>query len=117
MTLRFGTVAVVTIIALGCGENGKKPGGDNIPPKPRAELLQPRTWGEKTRELAEVAAVRDLPDGTEVNVVGLVPQGNCKPFNPAVAAVVLMDATDLSKDEVKTELNCADAATCPRCRK
>src|SRR5262245_6394466 len=117
MTIRMGIFAVVSTIAIGCSENSKKPGVDTTPPKPRAELLQPRLWDNKPRELAEVAAARDLPDGTEVNVVGIVPLGNSKPFNVAVAAVVLMDAADLSKDEVKSELNCDDAATCPRCRK
>jgi hypothetical protein len=117
MSIRLGILAAVIIVAIGCSETSKKSGVDTPPPKPRAELLLPRLWDDKPREFAEVAAVRDLADGTEVNLVGWVPQGNCKPFNAAVATVILMDPTDLSKDEVKTELNCADAATCPRCRK
>jgi hypothetical protein len=54
----------------------KKPGGDATPPRPRPELLKSRLWDDKPRELAELASVRELPDGTEANLVGLVPQGN-----------------------------------------
>ena len=44
-------------------------------------------------------------------VTGRVPPENVKPFNAAVAAVVLMAPEDLDREEIKEEFDCDDAAT------
>lgn len=114
---RLLVLVTAASLILGCGESAKPPTKIVAPAKPRAELLQPRLWDDKARDVSEVAAVRELPDGAQVNLVGVVPTGNCKPFNSAVAALVVMDPADLAKSDVKEELSCDDAATCPKCRK
>ena len=63
---------------------------------------------------ANAISVRDAltrKDGDKVVVTGRVPGGKLKPFNAAVAAVVLMAPEDLDREEIKSEFDCDDAAT------
>jgi hypothetical protein len=56
-------------------------------------------------------------DGEKVVVTGQVPPEKVKPYNSAVASFVMLSPEDMSKEEVKDEFDCPDAATCPSCRK
>ena len=49
-------------------------------------------------------------DGDKVIVTGRVPGEKVKPFNAAVAAVILMSPEDLDREEIKDEFDCDDAA-------
>jgi hypothetical protein len=112
-------LAAVVLVFTGCYESVQKPtpkgGAAKVAAKP--ELLQPLVWTQPPTTLVEVAAARSGPVDEVVHVVGIVPPGKVGPFNPAVASIILMDPTDLAKEEVKTEFECDDAATCPKCRK
>ena len=44
-------------------------------------------------------------------MTGRTPPPKVKPFNPGVAAFILMDPSDLDKENVKEEFDCDDAAT------
>jgi hypothetical protein len=57
-----------------------------------------------------------MKDGEKVVVSGKTPPENCKPFNAALAAVLLMAPEDLDTPDIKEELMCEDAATCPACK-
>ena len=65
--------------------------------------------------MAFVTLGQSFSDGNFIT--GRVPGGNLKPFNSAVAAVVLMAPEDLDREEIKNEFDCDDAATCPSCKK
>lgn len=116
---RLISLVALTFMTCGCYESVQKPvpkgGVTKIAAKP--ELLQPLVWTEQPKTLMEVTAARTGPADAVIHVVGIVPPGNVGPFNPAVASIILMDPADLAKDEVKTEFECDDAATCPKCRK
>lgn len=73
-----------------------------------------------TQKPEKAISVRDAmtrPEGEKVIVTGRVPGGNLKPFNAAVATVVLMAPEDLENEDIKNEFECEDAATCPGCKK
>jgi hypothetical protein len=55
-------------------------------------------------------------EGETVVVTGRTPPENVKPFNAGVAAFVLMAPEDLAQEDIKAELECEDAATCPSCK-
>lgn len=108
-------------LALGCGEapQVKQP---NIKPTPTVEassqssLLQPLVLAQKPTAISVVDAMK-RPAGEKVIVSGQFPPENVKPFNSAVAAFIMLSPEALAREEVKDELACDDAATCPSCRK
>lgn len=102
---------------IGCGEPAKKTTAKPPVLSVKPELLKPLVWDDKPREVIPVTAAREKKEGETIHVVGVIPPSNVGPFNPAVATVILLDPADMTKDEVKTELECDDAATCPKCRK
>jgi len=112
-------VAAMTIALCGCYESVNKPtpkgGVAKVAAKP--ELLQPLVWTDEPKAVVEVSAARTGSGDEVIHVVGMVPPAKVGPFNPAVASIILMDPADLAKEEVKTEFECDDAATCPKCRK
>jgi hypothetical protein len=66
---------------------------------------------EKPANAISVKDALSRKEGEKVIVTGRVPGGNLKPFNAAVAAVVLMAPEDLDREEIKSEFDCDDAAT------
>ena len=66
---------------------------------------------EKPANAISVKDALTRKEGEKVVVTGRVPGGNLKPFNAAVAAVVLMAPEDLEREDIKSEFDCDDAAT------
>lgn len=117
---RYLTFGVVALALAGCMES--KPTGDG--PKPQASGtndtapggLESMVMSQKPDKVMSVRDVLAKKDGDKVIVSGRTPPENCKPFNTAVAAVMLMAPEDLDKPDIKEELSCDDAATCPSCK-
>jgi hypothetical protein len=119
MTKRLTLFTVVLLVVVGCSQNqpqtdgGKKDGastGDQA--KLEALVLSAKP--------ATPISVRDAltrKEGDKVVVTGRTPPEKVKPFNAAVAAVILLAPEDLDKDDIKDEFECDDAATCPSCKK
>lgn len=109
-------------LALGCGETpqAKQPA---VKPSPTAEatpsqssLLQPLVLAQKPTAISVADALKRSA-GEKVIVSGQFPPENVKPFNSAVAAFIMLSPEALAREEIKDELACDDAATCPSCRK
>ena len=99
--------------AVGCSQ---KPdgGGTQGPPAAGpgdAGRLEPAVMAGKPANAISVREALARADGESVVVTGRVPGEKLKPYNAAVAAVVLMAPEDLDRDDVKTEFECDDAAT------
>jgi hypothetical protein len=112
----------VAILALvGCTDNkapvevGKVDPPDSAGP-PAASTLEPLVMSQKPAKVASVRDVLAMKDGETVVVSGKTPPDNCKPFNAALAAFLLMAPEDLETPAIKEELSCEDAATCPACK-
>jgi hypothetical protein len=120
---RFLLVIGFTALSLaGCndakpGTEGKTdPSGSNVD-KSGTSLLEPLVMKQKPDKVMSVRDVMTKKDGETVIVSGQTPPEKVKPFNTAVAAVLLMAPEDLAKEEIKEEFECPDAATCPSCKK
>ena len=116
--------AVLFAAVAGC--NSGQPAADA--PKPDTPGPTPARPGDGSKldplvlaaKPANAISVRDAltrKEGEKVVVTGQVPPANVKPYNAALAAFVMLAPEDLAKDEVKEEMECEDAATCPRCKK
>ena len=109
--------AVLVAAVVGCGQNQPvadtpKPGASGPPPAPGdANKLDPLVMAEKPAKAISVRDALTRPEGEKVVVTGRVPGGNLKPFNAAVATVVLMAPEDLDQEDIKSEFDCDDAAT------
>lgn len=79
--------------------------------------LEPLLLAQAPSGVVSVKEAKAKKQNEKVVVRGQVPPENVKPFNPGVAAFVMLSPEDLQRDEVKEELACDDAPTCPRCRK
>ena len=116
---RFLALGVVALTLIGCTDN--KP-TDPGPPQASgtndtvAGGLDAMVMAQKPEKTLSVRDVLTKKDGDKVIVSGRTPPENCKPFNTAVAAVMLMAPEDLEKPDIKEELSCDDAATCPSCK-
>ena len=96
--------------AIGCSQ--QKPDGTRAEaPSAESAKLDAVVMGEKPANAISVKEALTRPEGEKVVVTGRVPGGNLKPFNAAVAAVVLMAPEDLDNEDIKNEFDCDDAAT------
>jgi hypothetical protein len=96
--------------AVGCSQ--QKPDGTRAePPSAESAKLDAVVMPEKPANAISVKAALTRPEGEKVVVTGRVPGGNLKPFNGALAAVVLMAPEDLDNEDIKNEFDCDDAAT------
>jgi hypothetical protein len=115
----FGMGVVVLAVA-GCTENrpsSEVPKGDaGGSSGPSASTLEPLVMSEKPAKVLSVRDVLGKKDGDKVVVSGKTPPENCKPFNAALAAFLLMAPEDLDSPDIREELSCEDAATCPQCK-
>lgn len=112
----FSILAVLLVAGVvGCAQ--QQPGGaggKQDPPAPNpadAARLDALVMAEKPAKAISVRDALTRADGEKVVVTGRVPGGNLKPFNPALATVVLMAPEDLDREEIKSEFDCDDAAT------
>ena len=107
--------ALLVAGALGCSQ--QKPGPEGPRPEPSAPnpadagKLESLVMAEKPANAISVRDVLTRADGAKVVVTGRVPGEKLKPYNAAVAAVVLMAPEDLEDEAIKSELDCDDAAT------
>ena len=83
----------------------------------QANMLDPLVLAQKPDNAISVREALKRKEGETVVVTGRTPPGNVKPFNSGVAAFVLMAPEDLAQEDIKEELECEDAATCPSCKK
>lgn len=119
MKTRTAFLAAVLVAALvGCGQNqpaadAPKPDApDPAPAQPSdGSKLDPFVLAAKPANAISVRDALTRSEGEKVVVTGRVPGGNLKPFNAAVATVVLMAPEDLDKEDIKSEFDCDDAAT------
>jgi hypothetical protein len=112
---RWILLGVLLLGAAGCGQ--QKPaadGGKQAPPAlspTDAAKLETAVMAEKPANAVSVRDVLTRKEGEKVVVTGRVPGGNLKPFNAAVATVILMAPEDLDREDIKSEFDCDDAAT------
>lgn len=116
MTSRLTLGGLLLAAAVGCSQNppqqadaGKK--SQPAPTAGEAASLDAAVPAEKPANAISVKDALTRKDGDKVVVTGRVPGGKLKPFNSAVAAVVLMAPEDLDREEIKSEFDCDDAAT------
>jgi hypothetical protein len=112
---RLTILGALLIGSLGCSQ--QKPGPEGSRPEPPrsdpadAGKLESLVMPDKPGGAISVRAALTRPEGDKVVVTGRVPGGNLKPFNAAVAAVILMAPEDLDNEDIKNEFDCDDAAT------
>jgi hypothetical protein len=97
--------------ALGCSQqkpDGTRPDAPNPAESGKLEAL---VMAEKPAGAISVRDALKRPEGEKVVVTGRVPGEKVKPYNAAVAAVLLMAPEDLDDEVIKSELDCDDAAT------
>jgi hypothetical protein len=102
----------------GCSEQAKVARQHDRPatqqaaaPASQAELLQPLVMAQKPAGAISVTQALQSKEGDKVIVSGRTPTAKVKPFNPAVAAFVLMPPEALEREDVKEEFDCDKAAT------
>lgn len=83
----------------------------------QTDVLSASIMQAKPEKSISVREALTKTDGDKVILTGRTPGGNTKPFNSAVATVVLLDPRDLDREEIREEFECEDAATCPSCKK
>ncbi len=115
----FLGLALTGLTLAGCSEPPSA--ATAVKPDPVAEsggaTLDSAVLAQKPDKAISVREALKKADGEKVVVTGRALPENVKPFNSAVAAVVLMAPEDLEDTDIKEELSCPDAATCPGCRK
>lgn len=115
---------ILLLIAAGCSEAPKA----NRPAKQtgttemesassQTELLKPILMAQKPATVISVTEAMQRKAGETVVVSGKLPPENVKPFNAALATFIMLSPESLAREEIKDELACEDAATCPSCRK
>lgn len=114
----------VLLAAVGCTQNPPAEVGEKKEPKPAPAAasgdktqLDQMVMAEKPAQAISVREALTRKEGETVVVTGRTPPGNVKPFNAALAAFVMLSPEDLAREEVKEELECPEAATCPTCKK
>jgi hypothetical protein len=113
----FGLGFAVLAIA-GCNDNQPTPkaDGSGSAAQSSSNPLDPLVMNAKPSKVLSVRDVLEKKEGDKVVMSGKTPPENCKPFNTALAAVLLMAPEDLDTPAIKEELMCEDAATCPACK-
>lgn len=123
--MRFFIFCTFLFVAAGCseapqakretaqpsGSSGAGPAGAQI------ELLKPTLMAQKPAAVISVTEALQRKAGETVVVTGKLPPENVKPFNAALAAFIMLAPETLAREEIRDELACDDAATCPSCRK
>jgi hypothetical protein len=105
--------ALLLAAAVGCSQKPSD-GGKDAPPAPtpgEVGQLEAATLPTKPAKAISVHDALTRPAGEKVVVTGQVPGGKLKPFNAAVATVILMAPEDLEREDIKNEFECDDAAT------
>jgi hypothetical protein len=116
--------AVLLAAAVGCNQNPSQPADSGKPDAPGAtpgpgdqSKLDAHVLPAKPAKPISVRDALKSKEGEKVVVSGQVPPVNVKPYNAALAAFVMLAPEDLALEHVKEEMECEDAATCPKCKK
>lgn len=83
----------------------------------QTELFKSALMAQKPATVISVTEAMQRKTGETVIVSGKLPPENVKPFNAALATFIMLSPEALAREEIKDELACEDAATCPSCRK
>ncbi len=110
-------VLVLAAGLAGCADSGVPPAPQAATGDPQETILDPLLMAQKPDNAISVREALKRKEGETVIVTGRTPPENVKPFNTGVAAFVLMAPEDLAQEDIKEELECNDAATCPSCKK
>jgi hypothetical protein len=117
---RYLSLGVVALALAGCTDTRPTDPGPKPPTGGAGDTaaggLESMVMSQKPDKVLSVRDVLTKKDGDTVIVSGRTPPENVKPFNTAVAAVLLMAPEDLDTPDIKEELSCEDAATCPSCK-
>jgi hypothetical protein len=116
MRRSFLGLALAGLTLAGCSEPNSSAKQDPVA-ESGAASLDSAVLAQKPDKPLSVRDALKKQDGEKVVVTGQTPPENVKPFNSAVAAFMLMAPEDLEDTDIKEELSCPDAATCPGCRK
>jgi hypothetical protein len=116
MMQRIWWIPGLLLILAGCGPERQaaqpQPTGGAVQTAPgKGDPFAAVMLAAKPDKVLSVREVLSAQEGEVVAVSGRTPPVQVKPFNPGVAAVLLMDPADLDKEEIKEELSCDDAAT------
>lgn len=107
------------LLMMGCSDTAKtsKPSASPSSAASAKSPLEPLLMAQKPNSAISVTEAMNRKAGETIIVTGQVPPVKVQPFNPAVAAFVMLSHESLAREEVKEEFDCDDAATCPSCRK
>jgi PBP1b-binding outer membrane lipoprotein LpoB len=112
MMMRIIMLISMVLLVMGCES---KPAHPSASSKASAEItkspLDTLVMLQKPANPLSVTEAMKKKAGEVVLVTGQVPPEKVKPYNPAVAAFVMLDPISLAKEEVKEEFDCDDAAT------
>ena len=123
MKTRMLVAAVLFVAVVGCNQNPSQPADSGKPDAPGAtnpgdqSKLDAHVLPAKPAKTISVRDALASKDGEKIVVTGIVPPVNVKPYNTAVAAFVMLAPEDMALEHVKEEMECEDAATCPKCKK
>jgi hypothetical protein len=111
---RFWWIPVLLLALAGCGQERQaaRLATAAAPVAPvKADPFASVWLPAKPEKVCSVREVLEAKEGEVVIVSGRTPPEKVKPFNPGVAALVLMDPADLDRENIKEEFDCDDAAT------
>jgi hypothetical protein len=120
---RLMLLGALLAAVVGCNQNPSVEVGEKKAPTPAATgpgdqaQLETLVLPEKPAKAISVREALTRKEGETVVVTGRTPPENVKPFNAALAAFIMFAPEDLAREEVKEELECPEAATCPTCKK
>jgi hypothetical protein len=108
---RLTILSALLVGAIGCSQQTPDGTRPNAPNPTEASKLDALVLPEKPAKAITVKEALTRPEGDQVVVTGRVPGVKVKPYNAAVASVLLMTPEDLDDEAIRTELDCDDAAT------
>lgn len=115
--MRWYYLTPLLLIPIGCSDSPKanrdpvKQTGSAVESTPQEGLLKPLLMAQKPYAAISVTEALQRKAGDVVIVSGRLPTEKVKPFNPALAAFVMLAPESLDREDVKGEFDCDDAAT------
>lgn len=111
--MRWMILTSTLLLVMGCLDTAKtsKPSASPSPTASAKSPLEPLLMAQRPANTISVTEAMNRKAGETVMVTGQVPPEKVKPFNPAVAAFVMLSHESLAREEIKEELDCDDAAT------
>jgi hypothetical protein len=120
-SMLFSVVLFAAVVGCNASQpvaEGPKPDAPGATPNPAEQAkLDAHVLAAKPANAISVRDALKGKEGEKVVVTGQVPPSNVKPYNGALAAFVMLAPEDLALEHIKEEMECEDAATCPKCKK